>query len=160
MKKKNDDYDDEEDLEDTINTIIDDNVDNVKNHHVAWKDRIGLNRVWEKDVLVCSETFGTDNYRSSVNRFRNDIININDGPNLRDMINDYVNITLRDWKIEQFDYWASRNKQESIIPEICNKVNNEIEDESCKLLYNYMLQLLEDNGFLFYKSNVEEDEMQ
>ena len=55
--------------------------DEVKtsSHHVAWSDRIGLNKQWAKDIQICSDYFGTPQYRLMVRRWKNNIPNIKNG---------------------------------------------------------------------------------
>lgn len=131
-----------------------------KNHHVAWADRIGLNKLWAKDILNCSESFGTLGYEISVNRFRNDIINIKNSVQLKSIIDDYVDNTLREWKMVTLDEWNKVNPIAAQNDSWIRDTNKIIEVRSCELLCNFMIQLLEDNGFCFYESNIEEDEMQ
>lgn len=128
-------------------------------HHVAWADRIGLNKQWAKDIMVCSEAFGSEYYPTAVNRFRNDIINVKSGPLLKDIIDDYVDDTLLKWKQEELVKWVKDHPQEAMNPSWTRNQKKNIELRMYEYLYNFMIQLLEDYGFVFYESNVEEDEM-
>jgi hypothetical protein len=128
-------------------------------HHVAWKDRLGLNRVWEQDILVCSSLFRNNGYIDAVDRFRNNMINIHDGPQLKDVVDGFVKGELKNWKDEKMIIWMDENKGDARIPEIYNRTKAEIDLEAHEHLYNFMLQTLEDNGFCFYQSKLEEDEI-
>lgn len=123
----------------------------AENHKVAWKDRLGLNRVWEQDILFCSNMFRSDGYVDAVNRFRNNMINIRDGPQLKDIVDDYVKKDLRVWREERLIVWADNNRSDARVPEILSRTEKEIDMKAHELLYNFMVQLLEDNGFCFYK---------
>lgn len=131
----------------------------MDNHHVAWKDHLGLNRVWEQDILVCSSSFKTDGYPVAVYRFYNDIINIKDGVKLRDIIDAYIKGELKSWRDAKLGVWANDNRSDARVPEILARTRKEIEISACERLYNFIIQTLEDNGFCFYKSKLEEDEI-
>ena len=126
-------------------------------HHVSWKDRLGLNRVWEQDILVCSSLFRTDGYSDAVDRFRNNMINIKNGPQLRDIVSNYVKGELKDWREGYISKWSEENRSDARVPEILSKTEAEINMKAHELLYNFMLQTLENNGFCFYQSKLEED---
>ena len=128
-------------------------------HHVAWKDRLGLNRVWEQDILACSKLFRMDGYSDAVDRFRNNMINIKDGPQLRDIVSEYAKGELKSWKMERLSSWAEENRSDARVPEILSKTEAEINMKGHELLYNFILQTLEDNGFCFYQSKIDEDEI-
>lgn len=133
--------------------------ENEKEHHVAWADRLGYNKIWAKNILDCNINFGTTHYATSVERLHNSMINISNGPKLKELVDDHKK-KLENQIIEQFKEWAENNNKKA-----GNRANrrtkyNDLYYESCKLLYNYIIQLLEDNGFCFYESNIEEDEMQ
>ena len=122
-------------------------------HHVAWKDRLGLNRIWEQAILHCCNSFGTNMFVDDVELFRSLIINIKDGPQLKNIIDDYINGELKEWQNKMFNNWKDHNKAEARIPEICNRIRNENNVEAHQYLFSFMLQLLEDHGFGFYLSN-------
>jgi hypothetical protein len=133
--------------------------DDSGNHHVAWKDRIGLNKAWMLDVLACSESFGTEGYSNAVKRYRNDLVNIKGGPNLRSIVDEYVKGPLDRWKDAEYRRWVQINPNDSLIPEICKRVEYEIDDHAMERLHTFINQLMEDNGFGFYRSEIPEDEV-
>ena len=133
--------------------------DNNQDHHVAWADRIGLPKQWSRDLEKCGETFGTPYYIDAVNRFRNHIINIKDGPQLSDILDNYIDTSIQEYKQGAFEYWQEKNPRDANIPEITIKIKQEIDYESHKMIEKYILQMLDDNGFGFYKSSFVEDEM-
>ena len=128
-------------------------------HHVAWADRVGFNKQWFKDWQRCSETFGTSEYENSVNRFRNDIINIKGGPQLKTIIDKYVDNELSSWKQNTLELWMSERPEDSQYDGWIRDTQMLIDKMACEKLCNMIVQLLEDNGFGFYESSIEEDEM-
>ena len=128
-------------------------------HHVAWADRIGLNKLWARDILACSETFGTIYYVNTVKRFRNDIININNGPSLKTLVNQYIEDTINPLKEKLMNEWVANYPQLADNESYVTQKQDEIDQTISEYLCNFMIQLLEDNGFGFYESTVEEDVM-
>lgn len=123
---------------------------NKKSHHVAWSDRIGINKTWAKAIERIWATWGTDEFFKSVWGFRCIIINIKNGPQLRTIIDTYIaeleqkkNIKLESYR----DTYAYGSENDILTWEMLDP------------LAYFMVQLLEDNGFGFYESNIEEDEM-
>lgn len=90
---------------------------------------------------------------------RNDIININDGPALSDMIDLYVNTVLRSWIETTYNNWRTKNPHEAKIREGRLKTEREVSFEAKKRLNKYITQLLEDHGFGTYKTRIVEDEI-
>lgn len=131
-----------------------------EDHHVAWSDRIGLSKIWFEDIRACSQTFGTEDYPVMVSRFENDMIDIKgDGPSLKQVISDYKDNKL-DKIIEEYKQkWLEDHSVESQNPSYVRDMDFFISRVRAQLLYNFMLQLLEDEGFCFYRSNVEEDKV-
>jgi len=134
------------------------NPDKGKDHHVAWADRVGLNKQWARDILSCGEVFNTEYYCSTVRRFRNNIPNIKNGPQLKTMIDTYVNNDLSKLKDDEYDKWVSRNPQLAGNDAYKRSKWKDIKTWGCERLYQYMLQMLENYGFCFYESSTEEDE--
>lgn len=128
-------------------------------HHVAWKDRLGLNEQWMRDIMACSANYGSDDYLTAVSRFRDDIVNIKDGPQLRDIIDRYVDTTLYRMEEEEMRKWIQMFPNEAKIQEEREAQKFEIRREHARQLYKFMIQLLEDNGFGFYKSDMTIDEI-
>jgi len=126
----------------------------VISHHVAWKDRLGLNRQWIKDIEDCSKAHGTDEYINQVDRFRNDIINIKNGPALHDMINEEWKKIAEEGK-KAFEKWKLNNPQEARIEEEVNEAQHLIRKDQAEKLYHFIIQILELNGFGFYASEYE-----
>lgn len=131
----------------------------AEDHHVAWKDRLGLNKIWEQCILRCCVSYGTNDFIDDVKLLHNTLINIRDGPQLKTIIDDYIKGELREWKDDRYSEWVELNKADARIPELSNKTEKEINMIAHKILLNKMLQTLEDNGFGFYKSKLEEDEI-
>jgi hypothetical protein len=60
-------------------------------HHVAWADRLGLNKIWHDAISYCRMSYGTDEYRQAVFGFYHLLVNIKDGPQLKDDVTKYKN---------------------------------------------------------------------
>ena len=131
----------------------------VEKHHVAWADRIGLNKVWAKNILDCNESFGTSSYPNSVQRLHNSLINIRNGPQLKKIVDDYEDKTLEDWKKTVKKEWKDNNPKFLSNHGRLKQLDHDINYRSMKMLYNYIVQTLEDNGFGFYESNLDVDEV-
>ncbi|MBD3263645.1 MAG: hypothetical protein GF375_00905 [Candidatus Omnitrophica bacterium] len=125
----------------------------------AWKDRIGLNDRWRKDLDLCSETYGTSEYIDRVECLRNDLINIKDGPQLVDTVNEFVDGKLTDWKAGGLTFWKSESPELADDPDLVLKIKKEINLEASKRLHHFILQLLENEGFGMYKSDMKEDDI-
>jgi hypothetical protein len=125
------------------------------NYKPAWKDRIGLNDRWRKDLDLCSETYGSLEYIDRVECLRNDLINIKDGPQLVDIVDDYVNGDLDKWKSDGLIFWKNNNPELADDPDLILKVKKEFNLEASKRLHHFILQMLENYGFGMYKiSNI------
>lgn len=122
------------------------------NHHVAWADRIGLNKQWARDIEACSDSYGTNTYHHMVRRFKNNIPNIHEGPNLNDMITEYEDKLFTHEKKEMLTTWKQNNPQESDNDSYLLQKEDEIRMYLNEKLYRFIIQLLEDHGFGFYKS--------
>jgi len=122
------------------------------NHHVAWADRIGLNKTWAKAIERIWATYGTEFFPQAVWGLHTILINIKNGPALRSDIDDYI-AKVREDKDRKLEHYVDD-------PAYANE-NVILEEEMLPGLANFMIQLLEDNGFGMYKSDYggEYDEM-
>lgn len=119
-----------------------------KSHHVAWADRIGLNKTWAKGIERIWATYGTRDYNNAVWGLHTVLINIKNGPQLRKETDDFIK------KLNQDKY----NKLEPYYDTYAYGSEKDILDEEMLgPLANFMIQLLEDNGFGFYKSEFDGD---
>lgn len=123
-----------------------------KSHHVAWADRIGLNKTWAKAIERIWATYGTRDFNNAVWGLRTILINIRNGPQLRTTTDNYIKelFKIKNKKLESYyDTYAYRSEGEIL------------DEEMLAPLANFMIQLLEDHGFGFYKSEFdgEYDEM-
>ena len=114
------------------------------NHHVAWADRIGLNKTWAKAIERIWATYGTEYFTQAVWGLHTITININKGPQLRTDIDNHIN-ELRKEKYKKLEPYYDD-------PAYANE-NTILEEEMLPGLANFMIQLLEDNGFGMYKSS-------
>jgi hypothetical protein len=128
--------------------------DKGSSHHVSWKDRLGLNQQWMRDIQACSEAHSTDDYVNCVDRFRNDIINIKNGPALFDIVNDeWKNIAKKG--LVTFEDWKKSHMQESRIEEEVMEAQGIIRKDQAEQLYHFIIQTLELYGFGFYQAEYE-----
>ena len=124
---------------------------NNTSHHVAWADRIGLNKTWAKAIERIWATYGTNDFNNAVWGLHTILINIKNGPQLRKLTDGYIKNLFDEKNI----------KLESYIDTYAYGSESEIlNEEMLPGLANFMIQLLEDNGFGMYESIVEEDVMQ
>jgi hypothetical protein len=130
----------------------------MNDHHVAWADRLGFNKRWSNIMDECSKAHGTDEYVNQVDRLKNDIINIKDGPTLSDTIEDYYRTIISTMGNTLYDEWVYRNQQEARIEESVSDVKERIRLFQAEKLYKFICQTLENNGFGFYKSSIEMEE--
>lgn len=131
-----------------------------KNHHVAWKDRLGLNQQWMRDIEACSVSHGTEDYINQVDRFRNDIINVKNGPQLYDTINTEWEKNIMVDGNNLFNQWVEQHPQDSRIDEERTAAQDKIRAYQAEKLYHFIIQTLENTGFGFYQSTLVEDEIQ
>lgn len=132
---------------------------NDTKHHVAWADRIGLNKQWSRDIQNCGDCFGSGLYVDAVRRFRRNIINIKSGPCLKDIIDNHISSSIDVGKKKLLDEWKRNYPQHADNESYVLQKEDEIDRWAAEELFVFMLQLLEDEGFCFYESNVEEDEI-
>ena len=131
---------------------VDEENESKNGHHVAWKDRLGLNREWERLNRTCNESIGGPEYPTNVECFFNNLVNIRKGPQLRIIVDDYRKEEIEPWKTKEYLVWAKLHPREARDPPIRTKKRAEIEYDAYKYLHRFILQTLEDNGFCFYKS--------
>ena len=136
-------------------------MENKTSHHVVWADRIGLNKQWERDIQVCSDAFRTERYPEAVMRFKHNIPNIKDGPQLRSYLEKYEKEDLAEFKESMLQEWMKANPYEVNSMEAMDEEKERIVMDSYEMMYDFILQTLEDNNFEFYKSEYdgEYDEM-
>jgi len=121
-----------------------------EDHHVVWADRVGLNKSWARGIEEMRGTYGSPEFSNKVWGLHTVLINIRNGPQLRKTVDDFLKKKYDsiEKQLEPFiNTYAYRNERDIL------------EAEMLPELANFMIQLLEDNGFGFYESSVEEDEM-
>jgi len=123
-------------------------------HHVAWADRLGFNKLWAEDIGMCSRAKMSDNpqdFISMVERLDDDIINISNGAKLRDTIDKQKKILDSEME-QQLERYKIKNEFECRDPAFLdNYINNIVKYQYARKLYRFILQLLENKGFGFYK---------
>jgi len=91
-----------------------------------------------------------------VRRFKNNIPNINNGPQLHDMIETYERTLFKHKSQELLEEWIMLNPQEADNESFLLQKEDEIRIHLNEILYRFIIQLLEDHGFGFYKSKIDE----
>lgn len=134
-------------------------MESTEKHHVAWSDRIGMNKTWAKNILTCNESYGSPGYIAAVECLRNSLINIKNGPQLKNIIDTYKNGDLEVWKEDQLIQWKNDNPKYLSNHGRIEQLKKDINYKSFEMLYNYIVQTLEDYGFCFYESNLDTDEI-
>ena len=124
-------------------------MNNPNTHHVAWADRIGLNKTWAKGIERIWATYGTEQFNQAVWGLHTVIINIKKGPQLRTIIDTHI-VELRQTKYKKLETYYDD-------PAYDNE-NDILEREMLPGIANFMIQLLEDNGFGMYKPSQYQDE--
>jgi len=126
------------------------NQENNTGHHVAWADRIGLNKRWEEAIKNCyyGMLYGPQDFKHAVNAFKMLMINIKGGPQLKDQVNEYIN---KIDKVQNIQYKKWLSADPGAITSRRKDVRNDLDNKKAEILFTFMIQLLEDNNFCFYK---------
>jgi hypothetical protein len=109
-------------------------------------DELGYSRVLLADIENCSRTFGTDQYRMAVFGLYHDVLNLKDGPRLRDIVEEFyrgdwsegIKKELAEWKEKNLDFAEELN--------ILQDEEERITDDRMVILCDFIKQLLMDNG--------------
>lgn len=117
---------------------------NNPSHHVAWADRIGLNKTWAKAIERIWATYGTESFHGAVWGLHIVIVNIEKGPQLKTKINNHIQ-KLREDKNKKLELYLDEDEYDS--------EDEILEKEMLPDIAYFMIQLLENNGFGMYKSN-------
>lgn len=140
--------------------MMNQNLSEDNSHHVAWADRIGLNKQWARDIEACSDAFGTPFYIVMVKRFMNNIPNMRgDGPKLYDMLKEYESILFKEEMPKMMNQYLVNYPDDAGSESTLLMKEDEFRRVLSQDLYRAIIQLLEDNGFGFYASTIEEDEL-
>lgn len=127
-------------------------------HHVAWADRIGLNKQWARDIEACSGAFGTPTYYHMVRRFKNNIPNMRSGLQLHDEITEYEEYLFTEEYSRLLNKWRRENPEQLGNESYQLREEDKITQHLAEQLYLFIIQLLESSGFGFYKSRIDDVE--
>jgi len=131
-----------------------------KNHHVAWKDRVGLSDRWEELIRVCAYKManGEKDLPRAVDALQSTLVNIKNGPQLRNMVQGYRASDLK--KVREDAFRKYRSGQHGRLSESHQReFQAQLVQQEARLVFEYIMQMLEDNGFCFYESRqIEVDE--
>jgi len=128
------------------------------NHHVAWADRVEYDKLWFRNIQKCDEDYGTDLYETSVWRLYYSIINIKDGPQLKDMIDTYIQDKWYPKIQRHMAEWRKDNPFECDDEAVYTNERQQTQQELLPDLCYYIRQLLNDHGYGFYRKTTEEME--
>jgi len=124
-------------------------------HHVAWADRVEYDKLWFRNIQQCDETYGTDLYEISVWRLYYSIINIKDGPQLKQLIDDYLKNTWLPYIDNKIEEWKKNNTFESVDENQVLLERRHIMSERLPDLCYFIRQLLNDHGYGFYRTKTD-----
>jgi len=131
-----------------------------ENHHVAWKDRVGLSDRWEELIRVCAYKManGEKDLPRAVDALQSTLVNIKNGPQLRSMIRAYRSNELKEARLNAYKKY--RNAQQGQISSSHQReFQAQLVQQEAKLVFEYIVQMLEDCGFCFYQTRqIEVDE--
>jgi len=123
------------------------------NHHVAWADRLDLNKIWHDAINDCRIAYGTPEYRRTVFGLQQLLIDIkgDDAPKLRTLVDIYKNVEWEGKVKQRLDEWKRKNPYPAHKASSIQFAEEQIRNDLLEDLFTYMIQLLENNGFGFYK---------
>jgi len=125
----------------------------TNDHHVAWKDRIGLSERWEEAIKGCYYSWGENSFMNHLDALEHMIVNIKDGPQLHDMVQDYKTNVIQPDLYNQKMKWINDNIELAENRSYIRDLEIQLTRKGGKRLFTFIIQLLEDNGFGFYKSD-------
>lgn len=121
--------------------------------YVSYKDRVALWREWEKLISRCNNAFGTTEYVDAVRCLKLNIINLRKGGRLKDQINKHWDAELSKAGKLLFDEWKKDNPLESKIEEESSAAEDRVRMYQAERLFEYILQILEENGHCYWASD-------
>ena len=132
-----------------------------KNHHVAWKDRVGLSDRWEELIRVCAYKManGEKDLPRAVEALQSTLVNIRNGPQLRSMVFEYRQGELKQAKEEMYQRYVRGRPRSQLSESHKREFETQLVQQEAKLVFEFIVQMLEDYGFCFYESRqIEVDE--
>lgn len=109
------------------------------------EDILGYSRILLDNIEECNRVFGTDAYKNAVQRLRHSVLNLKNGPQLRDTVEMYVQTTLQDEINRRLDEWKALNPDMADDLLILQSETEMIEGDCMILLHDFIVQLLADN---------------
>jgi hypothetical protein len=128
-------------------------------HHVSWSDRLGFQKIWHDAINDCRMTYGTEEYRRAVFGLHQLILDVKDGPKLRTLINKYKNVEWEAKVKKRLDDWKKKNPYKQHTVSAIQFEEEQIRNDLLEDLFTYMIQLLEDNNYGFYHSDLSTDQI-
>jgi len=102
-------------------------------------------------------SFGTPTFQTNVLVFENTLLNVREGAKLYDLVQEKKRKIERDIDIK-LNLWINNHSEEAQHPSFVRDHHDELKYGGFIQLYHFMIQLLEDKGFGFYKSNIPSDD--
>lgn len=127
------------------------NDETKKKKHVAWRDQVGLSKRWEEAIKNCFLSYGTNDFKIHVNAFKLLMVDIKDGASLKsDCVNKENELT-NEGKQMIMDH-LNNNPKIAEDDAKYRDAQSQVDEILTEKLFSFMLQLLCDNNFIFYKS--------
>lgn len=109
-------------------------------------DELGYSRILLEDIATCSRLYGSDQYRVAVYGLYHDVLNLKDGPRLKDITKEYYENEWANAVKTDLEKWKKANPDLADDIGILQDEEEKIVDEHMVFLCNFIKQLLMDNG--------------
>jgi len=127
-------------------------VPNSKTRHIAWKDRIGLSDRWEEAIKGCYYNWNQPGFTDNLDALEHLLVNVQDGPQLRTELKKFKKDQLQK-KIQYLkNEWLKKHSEKAENPAFVRDIEIILARKAAKITFSFIIQLLEDNNFGFYKS--------
>jgi hypothetical protein len=123
----------------------------MQHQHVAWKDRIGLSDRWEDAIKGCYYNWDTDAFFTNLDALLHMLVNIRKGVQLYNLAQKEKD-NFKKKEDRYLSNWIAENPERADNPSRIKDFRHEIKKDHGKKLFHFIVQMLEDNGFGFYKS--------
>ena len=127
--------------------------------HVSWSDRLGFQKIWHDAINDCRMSYGTTEYRRAVFGLQQLILDVKDGPKLRTLIDTYKNVKWEEKVAQRLNEWKKKNPYAAHKPSSIQFAEEQIRNDLLEDLFTYIIQLLENNNYGFYHSDLSTDQI-
>lgn len=109
-------------------------------------ESLGYSRILLDDISDCSRLYGTEGYRAAVECLRHDVLNLKDGPKLRDIVEEFYNGPWVNMIKKELDRWIANNQDLKDEPQIIQDKESRLTEDHMVFLCDFIRQLLMDHG--------------